>query len=114
MNYLRTLAAIVIALLIQVSAGFSATVIRFGKLVDGSGKVLTNAIVVVDGQRIKSVGTAESAIPPNSEIIDLSRYTGIPGLMDMHTHMAGNAGCPSCAPPNRTAVELWYLATQRA
>ena len=38
---------------------FSQTkAIRFGKLVDGSGKVLTNAIVVVEGDRIKSVSTA--------------------------------------------------------
>jgi imidazolonepropionase-like amidohydrolase len=111
---LKTLAGIVLVIVFQVSGGFAATVIRFGKLVDGSGKVLTNAIVVVDGQRIKSVGTSDATIPPNSELVDLSRYTGIPGLMDMHTHVAGNAGCPSCPPPNRPPVELWYIATQRA
>jgi len=32
----------------------------------------------------------------------------------MHTHMAGNAGCPSCPQPNRPPIELWYIATQRA
>src|SRR5207249_4391170 len=74
----------------------------------------TNAIVVVDGDRIKSVGTSQSAVPAGSEVIDLSRYTGIPGLMDVHTHLAGAAGCPSCAPPTRSVVELMALAQERA
>ena len=33
-----------------------------------------------------------SAIPPNAEVIDLSRYTGIPGLIDMHIHLSGTSG----------------------
>ena len=69
-------------------------VIRFGKLVDGTGAVLTNAAVVVEGDRIKSVGPWSSTSVPGAEVIDLSRYTGIPGLIDVHTHLAGFAGDP--------------------
>jgi imidazolonepropionase-like amidohydrolase len=61
--------------------------IRFGKLVDGQGKVWDNAIVVVRGDRIVTVGTDASQIPAGIEVIDLRRYTGIPGLIDVHTHM---------------------------
>jgi imidazolonepropionase-like amidohydrolase len=61
--------------------------LRFGKLVDGTGKVWTKAIVIVEGDRIRSVETDVSAIPPSAEVLDLSRYTGIPGLIDVHTHM---------------------------
>ena len=61
--------------------------IRFGRLVDGAGKVLTNAIVIVDGDRIKSIAANTSSIPPGAEVIDLARFTAIPGLIDAHTHM---------------------------
>ena len=62
-------------------------VIRFGKLVAGTGTVVENAVVVVKDDRILSVGSGEVAAPPGADIIDLSRYTGIPGLIDVHTHM---------------------------
>src|SRR6266852_9671044 len=61
--------------------------VRFGKLWDAKGKVWNNAIVLVEGDRIRSVTTDASAIPAAAEVIDLSRYTGLPGLIDVHTHM---------------------------
>ena len=61
--------------------------VRFGKLWDGKGKLWTNAIVIVEGDRIRSVTTDASAIPAGAETIDLSKYTGLPGLIDVHTHM---------------------------
>ena len=61
--------------------------VRFGKLWDGKGKVWTNAVVLVEGDKIRSVTGDASAIPAGSEVIDLSKYTGLPGLIDVHTHM---------------------------
>ena len=61
--------------------------VRFGKLWDAKGKLWTNAIVIVDGDRIRSVTTDASQIPSGTEIVDLSKYTGLPGLIDAHTHM---------------------------
>jgi imidazolonepropionase-like amidohydrolase len=61
--------------------------VRFGKLWDAKGKLWTNAIVVVEGDRIKTVTTDAAAIPSGAEVIDLSKYTGLPGLIDVHTHM---------------------------
>src|SRR5207249_2829181 len=56
------------------------------KLIDGSGRVITNAIVVVQKDRIRSVSNSDS-IPTNAPIIDMSNYTAVPGLIDAHTHM---------------------------
>jgi imidazolonepropionase-like amidohydrolase len=69
--------------------------LRFGRLVDGTGAVVTNAVVMVEGDRIKSVSTSGSTIPAGVEVIDLSRFTGIPGLIDVHTHLAVPVGDPS-------------------
>src|SRR5690242_2867737 len=61
--------------------------VRFGKLWDGKGKVWTNAVVLVEGDRIKTVTADAAAIPSGAETMDLSKYTGLPGLIDVHTHM---------------------------
>src|SRR5713101_8708002 len=72
--------------------------VRFGKLWDAKGKLWTNAIVIVEGERIRSVTTDASTIPAGAEVIDLSKYTGLPGLIDVHTHMTmytvGRSGVP--------------------
>jgi len=62
------------------------TVLRFGKLWDGT-KVIADAVVVVEGERVKSVGSGNSAVPPNAHVVDLSKLYGIPGMIDNHTHI---------------------------
>src|SRR5215470_2620127 len=61
--------------------------VKFGKLWDGKGKVWTNAIVIVEGERVREVTTDPKKIPAGAAVIDLSKYYGLPGLIDVHTHM---------------------------
>jgi len=65
----------------------SVKAVKFGKLWDAHGKLWTNAIVVVQNDKIKSVITNASEIPTDALVIDLRKYTGLPGLIDVHTHM---------------------------
>ena len=64
------------------------TAIRFGALVDGTGRVLRDAVVVTSADTIVSVGTGSAAVPRGARVIDLHRYTGIPGMIDAHTHIS--------------------------
>src|SRR5882724_1741052 len=65
----------------------SVKAVKFGHLWDARGKLWTNAIVLIEDDRIKSVTTNPSDIPPHAQIIDLSRFTGLPGFIDVHTHL---------------------------
>ena len=99
------------------STALAATkAIKFGKLVDGTGRVLTNAVIIVENDRVQSVATGNAAIPSGAEVIDLSRYAGIPGLIDAHTHITyywDGMTTPRYEPPRHSAVTA-FLAQENA
>ncbi len=65
-------------------------VIRAGHLLDvKSGKMLSNQMIVIRGDKIVSVGAAtyDQLLPSGATVLDLSNATVLPGLIDAHTHL---------------------------
>ena len=105
-----------VSLATWLNAAEATKAIRFDKLWDGH-RLTTNAVVIVENDRIQSV-TANGTIPAGAEVIDLSKYTGIPGLIDSHTHMTyywdgAPDTTPRRQPPRHVAVTV-YLAQENA
>ena len=70
-----------------------AVYIRAGRLFDGtSDRARENMVIMVVGDRIQNVGPASAiSIPPDATVLDLSRATVLPGLIDCHTHLGSRA-----------------------
>jgi imidazolonepropionase-like amidohydrolase len=72
----------------QAPAPPQVTAIRAGRLLDPEGgRMLANQVILVEGTRIRDVGP-NVAIPAGAQVIDLSRMTVLPGLVDAHNHLA--------------------------
>src|SRR5690242_4441960 len=86
----RFLAFVLPGLLIPIFAAGQTphrVAIRAGKLIDGkSEKPVENALIVIEGDKIASV-TAGGTAPAGVEVVDLSKTTVLPGLIDTHTHV---------------------------
>ncbi|WP_218309406.1 metal-dependent hydrolase family protein [Alteromonas antoniana] len=77
-----------------ITSAFAAPkVITADRMIDvENGKLIKNAVVVVDGNRIQAAGVqGRITIPEDAERVDLGDATLMPGLMDMHVHLTSDA-----------------------
>src|ERR1043166_4473316 len=66
----------------------TVTAVRAGRLLDPeAGRLLTNQVILIEGNKISAVGP-NVAIPAGAQVIDLSTMTVMPGLVDSHNHLA--------------------------
>jgi imidazolonepropionase-like amidohydrolase len=94
-------AFIVFAATFLCASGFSATaqsaaqvvIIRAARLFDPtSGRMIERPVLVISGDKIRSVSEGNAAVNPTDKTIDLGNATILPGFIDVHTHLTMNAG----------------------
>jgi imidazolonepropionase-like amidohydrolase len=112
----RAAAVATLVLLSAAAAAAQPRAIRFKQIWDGSA-LIPDAVVIVDGDRIVRVERGVGGLPAGMETIDLRRYTGLPGLIDLHTHITyfwdGKPGTRPLGQRRRAAVTV-FLAQENA
>jgi imidazolonepropionase-like amidohydrolase len=92
----RTLAALLLSAGAAASVSAQAppaevTVLKAARLFDGKGEAtVRDGVVIVEGRKIKAVGSG-LAVPAGATVIDLGDATLLPGFIDAHTHLTGEA-----------------------
>jgi len=84
-----TVAVLALSALAGAQAAPKTVVVHAGKLLDvRTGQTLTHQAIVIQGERIVSVGPeAEARAPAGATVIELPNATVLPGLIDAHTHL---------------------------
>jgi imidazolonepropionase-like amidohydrolase len=96
-NLIRAMVVLCAVAAVAQQPASKTIVLKAARLFDGSSdNIVRNAVVVIDGNRITSVGTS-APVPAGAQVIDLGDATLLPGFIDAHVHITGEAG------PN------WYL-----
>jgi len=66
-------------------------VVHAGKVLDvKTGKFLTDQAIIIDGDRITGIRPFAGQATEHAVVIDLTRATVLPGLIDAHTHLTFN------------------------
>jgi imidazolonepropionase-like amidohydrolase len=107
--------ALVLTALIAIPAAAQTVYVRAGKLVDTEkGVVVADRLIRIEEGRIAAV--SPYAPPPRGAVlVDWSRYTVLPGLIDMHTHLVDTEQSSNVAEPLlHSAAEIALLGAKHA
>ena len=93
-NGIASITAILAATLLSGVPGASQaraqeTVLRGARLIDGTGRpAIEDAVIVIEGGRIREVGSADSvAVPRGAKSLNLRGKTVMPLLINLHGHL---------------------------
>jgi len=102
---------------VDAQAGESAAVpvvLRAARMLDVvAGRIVENPVVVVEGQTIAAVNPGR--LPEEARIMDLGDVTLLPGLIDLHTHLAYDIGGDWVTRPvTETPADVAFRAARNA
>ena len=111
---MRTIASVLAAfvgvctLSVALSSQSQTIRIHAGTVVDGAGKTIRNATIVVTGSKITAIETGNASNPT----YDFARLTVIPGMIDVHSHVGWHFDKAGryAARPGSPAEEILYAA----
>lgn len=93
---IRLLVSTLLALAVAAPALAQTTAFVGGRVIDGTGRVLESATVIVRDGRIQSVGAAATTpVPDGAVTVDLTGRTLMPGIINAHGHVAATQGLQS-------------------
>src|SRR6476661_4950004 len=75
-----------VSMVFAVEAAAQTRTIRAGRVWDGA-TTLNDVAIVIEGDRIARILPAGAELPAGGDVLDLRKYTLLPGLIDLHTHM---------------------------
>lgn len=93
MTYLARIMTMFLMLLsLNLNAAEQNVYIKAGKLLDVERGILhSDRVLEIKGNRIVRIGgNNEISVPVNANVIDLSAYTVLPGLIDAHVHLSSD------------------------
>ena len=110
--FLTALAAVPVSLAAQ--AAPVTTAVKAARMLDlASGQMVANPVIVIQGNRIVSLGQA--TVPKDARVVDLGDVTLLPGFIDLHTHLSSEISAASfTAPVTLTMADLAFSAANNA
>ncbi|MES2498472.1 MAG: amidohydrolase family protein [Pseudomonadota bacterium] len=113
---MRRICSIVgLALFVAAPAWAETSYVWAGRLIDSEkGVVLTDRLIRIDDGRVTAV-TPYAPPPPGAALVDWSAYSVLPGLIDMHTHIADWGQTSNVAEPLlHSQQEIAYVGARHA
>ena len=100
----------------QGQAATEVIAIRAGRLVDVErGEVRRDQLILVQGDRITAIRPGSTRPPSGARVIDLSRHSVLPGLIDCHAHLIGDlTDADALLPLQRSAAQEAFSGVRNA
>ena len=105
---MRLIAGLVASVFLSVPAVAQDTALKTRLAIDGQGNVIHDAVIVVHDGRIVSVRPNDGT-PQGAREVDLTKFTVMPGLIDMHVHISAHFDESSRERPDLVARDAAIL-----